>query len=65
MTPKLVKDRVTGKLCLQVVTGKHSATIELPDDFNDWPEARKENFIAMFVNESAKNLKLKSPYKRG
>lgn len=65
MTPKLVINRDTGKLCAQIVSGSHSATLELPDGFNDWEPERKEHLLAMFVKESMKNLKLKTPYKRG
>lgn len=64
MIPRLVTDKDTGKLCAQICEGKHAATLELPDDFMKWEEARRINFLELFVREANKNLKPKRPYKR-
>lgn len=64
MKPQLVKNKDTGMLALQISQGSHSATLDLPSDFKDWPPDRKEIFIERFVHEATKNLKMKSPFKR-
>lgn len=56
MKPALVKDRETGELCLQLNIRGHSATLPLPPGFNEWDDARKESFIATFVETASVNL---------
>ncbi len=64
LVPRLVKDPKTGKLVATISQGGKTASIDLPDDFPSWPEARKENFFEMFTQEAMKNLRIKSPYNR-
>ncbi len=62
MKPQLVKNKDTGALALQIMQGSHAATLELPPDFKDWPQDRKDIFVERFVNEAQKNLKVKSSF---
>ncbi len=54
--PQLVKDKETGKLCMQIKLGGYMAVLPLPDDFHSWPEARKQNFYEMVTSEMKSNL---------
>ncbi len=64
LIPRLVKDKETGDLCVQLSMGSQSATLPLPKDFKDWEEVRKSNFLEEFVKEATKNLKKRLPFHR-
>lgn len=54
--PQLVRDKETGKLCMQIKLSGYVATLPLPDDFGSWAEERKQNFYEMVTCEMKSNL---------
>ncbi len=51
IVPRLVKDKETGKLCMQVSVGGFTATAELPDDIKGWPHDEQEAYFEKIVPE--------------
>lgn len=63
LTPGFVVDKETGKLCVQVRMGAHTATLPLPDGFEAWEEERKKQLLENFVHAATKKLKIHQPYR--
>lgn len=49
MQPRLVKDTETNKICLQIVLGRHSVTLAVPDGFGTWSDQLQLQFIESAV----------------
>lgn len=56
LIPQMVIDKETGKRCMQVRLGSQSATLQLPDEFDSWPDIRQQIFIENVVEEMTRNL---------
>ncbi len=46
-----------GKRYMQVSRGTWTGKMPLPDDFDEWPEARRQNLVAMAAEEMTKELR--------
>lgn len=46
-----------GAKFMQVTYGHESATMPLPDGFDEWPEARRQNLMRMAAEEMTANLR--------
>jgi hypothetical protein len=58
MKPRLVIDKDSGKLCMQVCMGHHAATLELPSYLQkDATEAELSTFMEEVVPEMVTNLR--------
>lgn len=56
LTPRLVRNTETGRICLQVSLGQHECNLPLPEEAAGWDKARLEQFMANVVPEITKNL---------
>lgn len=56
LTPQLVIDKETGKLCMQVKLGPFTATATLPDDFRKWNAIERSDYIEKIVPEMITEL---------
>ncbi len=56
LTPQLVVDKETGKLCMQIRMGVYTATAEIPEDIKSWPALERESFFEKMVPEMVTEL---------
>lgn len=70
--PRLVKNKETGELCLQIVAGSHNATLAIPPHIQAEGGERLENFITMATEEMMRGLdelnhqeKIRNRWKKG
>lgn len=57
MKHRLVKDRDTGKLCIQIAIGANAATLELPDHLQSASDTELQKFFDDVVPEMIQGLK--------
>ncbi len=56
LKPRLVKDKTTGQICMQVSLGQYDATLPLPEEAAGWTPERLQQFFENVVPEISRNL---------